>query len=377
MKVFFLLLLILQTFSQEEKPVLVILQFMNQEKSFSKFINQVKSLGKRVEVVDMDTNVQFESYDEFNYDSVYILAPKYTFKSITAHQLKRYVGAGGNVFFAISQVYTSSVKSFLSTFKVTPEDATQGDFTTIKNALFKETTVAFKGVSLEIPKTPAFVSLLSENTLNSKYSNKQHSLVFTFQSLANGRLVISGSVELFSDVNFNNNSDFVIPLIQWAMQEHGKLILKNVQITKIAGAPDVENEGMFFINDTVSVSFDISQKVGGVLTEYNADDVMVEYRFVTPVISNYAQNLKNGSYVFTTVLPDRFGVYTILINYTKPLLSRLEFNKVTPIRPFRHDHVERFQTQCMPFYLAYFSMSVSTVIFVFFYLNYKENPKRD
>ena len=84
---------------------------------------------------------------------------------------------------------------------------------------------------------------------------------------------------------------------------------------------------------------------------------------------------KNGLYNFTTVLPDQFGVYTIRINYTRPLMTHLYYDKVTPIRPWRHDHVERFQIQCYPFYLAFFLMSISSIMFIFFYLNYKDDKK--
>ena len=233
---------------------------------------------------------------------------------------------------------------------------------TIESSLFPSTEINYKGVSMTIPKAESFVPLIKYG-----FSDTEEILAASFQSLTNGRLAIIGSVEMFNDENYENNKKFIQPLIQWVLQLHGKLELKNVQITKLDGKPDIENEGMFFTNDTVSVRFDIEETMNGETKGYSADDVQVEYRYVTPVILDYATNMKNGTYDFTTVLPDQFGVYTIRINYTRPLLTNLYYDKVTPIRPWRHDHVERFQVQCYPFYLAFFLMSISAVIFVFFY----------
>ncbi|EDR29701.1 dolichyl-diphosphooligosaccharide--protein glycosyltransferase, putative [Entamoeba dispar SAW760] len=361
---------IIFSFAHETKPILLVLQFQKQIDSFSQLISMLKNEGKLVETVDMDTPIVFESYGEFNYETVYILAPKYNFVHIKKQTLKSFIAKGGSVFMAYSPVYTKETKSFLELFKVKLSPSTniiENNISTISNSLFPMTTIYYRGISFTLPDSNAFVPLLK--------STSNDILSFTFQSLTNGRLAILGSIDMLNNNYFEKNKQFIQPLLQWSMNIHGKLQLKNIQIIKIDGVPDIENEGMFFTNDTVTVSFDIEQTMNGIVSGYIADDVQVEYRYVTPVILDFAQNLKNGSYSFTTVLPDQFGVYTIKINYTRPLLSSLHFEKVTPIRPWRHDHVARFQYQCYPFYLAFFGMLISTLIFVFFYLSYKELPK--
>ena len=354
----------------ETKPTLIILQFQKQRESYKSFISYIETQTKSVEIVEMDTKITFESFGEYNYHSVYILAPKYNFKQISKNAMKDFISKGGNVFFAISQATNQNVKLFTKMFKVivgSSENVIDKKVETIESSLFPSTEINYKGVSMTIPKAESFVPLIKYG-----FSDTEEILAASFQSLTNGRLAIIGSVEMFNDENYENNKKFIQPLIQWVLQLHGKLELKNVQITKLDGKPDIENEGMFFTNDTVSVRFDIEETMNGETKGYSADDVQVEYRYVTPVILDYATNMKNGTYDFTTVLPDQFGVYTIRINYTRPLLTNLYYDKVTPIRPWRHDHVERFQVQCYPFYLAFFLMSISAVIFVFFYLNYTE-----
>ncbi|KAL7720863.1 Dolichyl-diphosphooligosaccharide--protein glycosyltransferase 48 kDa subunit [Entamoeba marina] len=359
-----------------EQPILVILQFKKQEESYSQFINAIKNEGRLVRVIDMDTPVTFESYGEYHYHSVFILAPKYPFKQITKEQLRDFVAKGRNVFISLSQVYTSPSSQFLQQFHVSTsplsmhlEDSTHAvsspiifETESMNNPIFPHKSITYKGISFELPKR-------KQSTLS---FTKDYSLIFAFQSLTNGRLVGSGSIDMFNNTFYEHNMDCIKTLIQWTIQNHGKLILSNINIDKIDGVPDIENEGMYFINDTIKITFDINQIMNGIESGYVADDVQIEYRYVTPVIRDFALNYKNGSYEFTTVLPDQFGVYTIKLNYTRPMLSALSFEKVTPIRPQRHDHVERFQQQCYPFYLAWIGMLFSTIIFVFLYVSYKE-----
>lgn len=354
------------------KPTLLILQFEKQRELFQSFITLLQSQGKTIEVVIMDDEITFESYGEYNYESVYVLAPKYSFKQISKNDFKKFISNGGNVFFTVSQVSTSNVKSFLQLFKVTlgnNEKHIEKNVKIEKNNLFPETEVFFRGVPMEIPTSNAMIPLIKDG--NGKTSGI---LAFAFQGMTNGRLSVISSVDMFNDVNFEMNKKFIVPLIQWVMHKHGELELKNVQFTKLDGKPDIENEGMYFTNDTISVTFEIEETMNGKTSKYLADDVQVEYRYVTPVILDYATHDSTGLYNFTTVLPDQFGVYTVRINYTRPLLTNLYFDQVTPIRPWRHDHIERFQKQCYPFYLAFIMMSLSTVLFVAIYLNY-ENDK--
>ena len=362
----------------ETKPTLIVLQIEKQKETFKSFISYIEQQTKNVEIVTMDDKITFESFDEFNYHSVYILAPKYNFKQISKNTMKNFIAKGGNVFFAISQAANQNVKLFTKMFKVVlgnAENVIDKKVETIQSALFPSTEITYKGISMTIPTSDAFVPLIKYG-----FSETEDILAAAFQSTTNGRLAIIGSVEMFNNDNFETNKQFIQPLIQWILQLHGKLELKNVQITKLDGKPDIENEGMFFTNDIVSVTFEIEETMKGETKGYVSDDVQVEYRYVTPVILDYATNMKNGKYNFTTVLPDQFGVYTIRINYTRPLLTNLYFDQVTPIRPWRHDHVDRFQPQCYPFYLAFFLMSISTIIFIFFYLNYndeKPDMKKD
>ena len=69
--------------AQETKPTLVILQIEKQRETYKTFIEMIKTQRENVEVVEMDAQITFESYGEFNYHSVYILAPKYNFKQMS------------------------------------------------------------------------------------------------------------------------------------------------------------------------------------------------------------------------------------------------------------------------------------------------------
>ena len=196
--IFFFILSIVN--AAETKPTLIILQFQKQRETYKSFISSIESQVKSVEIVEMDTQITFESFGEFNYHSVYILAPKYNFKQISKNTMKDFIGKGGNVFFTVSQASNQNVKLFTKMFKIVlgnTNNVIEKKIETIDSSLFPTTEIDFKGISMTIPESDAFVPLIKYG-----FSDTEEILATTFQSLTNGRLAIIGSVEMFNDDHF-------------------------------------------------------------------------------------------------------------------------------------------------------------------------------
>ena len=252
----------------------------------------------------MDDAITFAEYGEFLYETVFIVAPKYAFKAPTKDELRDFIAAGHNVVFVTSPVYTDKVAAFLKAFHLTPtekglllthEREMVNDTTLVRTPavdvpLFPKAPVVYRGIALDthgirafvpIVQAPAGARLAHEGSAQRLLAT--HALVVGFEGLTNGRLVVSGSADMFNDTLLPHNRAVVEALVAWATHEAGRLEMENVRVEKVAGAVDVEQEGMMFVNDTLRVTFDLWTSERGARVPYDADDVLVELRLVDPV----------------------------------------------------------------------------------------------
>ncbi|KAG0481863.1 hypothetical protein HPP92_009947 [Vanilla planifolia] len=163
------------------------------------------------------------------------------------------------------------------------------------------------------------------------------SLVSVVQARNNARVLICGSLDLFSNRflrygvlksgssnkhDKSGNEQFVTEISKWVFHERGHLKVFSVEIYEWSGSS---------------------------WRPYVADDVQVQFYMMSPYV------LKN--------LPTDEKVEYQRLGYTS-----LSLSKQIPVRPFSHNEYERFIPAAFPYYGASFSTMVGFFIFTVVYL---------
>ncbi|XP_027163114.1 dolichyl-diphosphooligosaccharide--protein glycosyltransferase 48 kDa subunit-like [Coffea eugenioides] len=206
------------------------------------------------------------------------------------------------------------------------------------------------------------------------------SLVSVVQARNNARILISGSLKMFSNQFFrygvqkagsptkhdkSGNEQFLTEISKWVFHERGHLKAVNVRHHRVG---EVDEPSMYRINDDLEYSVEIFEWTGANWEPYVADDVQVQFYMMSPyVLKNLSTDLK-GVYHTSFKVPDVYGVFQFKIEYQRLGYSSLSLSKQIPVRPFRHNEYERFITAAFPYYGASFSMMAGFLLFTIFYL---------
>ncbi|KAF1899073.1 hypothetical protein Lal_00019194 [Lupinus albus] len=201
------------------------------------------------------------------------------------------------------------------------------------------------------------------------------SLVSVIQARNNARILISGSLSLFSNRFFRSsvqkagspikhgksgNEQFLTEISKWVFHERGHLKAVNVQHHKIGEA---EEPAMYRINDDLEYSVEIYEWSGTTWEPYVANDVQVQFYMMSPYVLKTLSTDGKGRYFTSFKVPDVYGVFQFKVDYHKLGYTTLSLSKQIPVRPFRHNEYERFIPAAYPYYGAAFSMMAGFFIF--------------
>lgn len=265
----------------------------------------------------------------------------------------------------------------------------------------KVTHILFRGVGQEVRDSPLNYRLLSASSTAysghfdgkgaaPKILGKRNTLVSALQARNNARVVISGSLHLFSDVAFraklqkydvdakaaplgqSGNEDFAIEVSKWAFQERGVIRYRDVHHSKANG----ETPNMYTIKDEIKYSIVIEELKDGKWVPYVANDVQLEFIMLDPYIRTNLKHEGNGKYTTQFTAPDVYGVFTFKVDYHRVGLSGINAISRIPVRPFRHDQYERFIPSAFPYYAGAFSMLAGLFIFSVVFLYHNDDKKK-
>ena len=215
-------------------------------------------------------------------------------------------------------------------------------------------------------------------------------LVSAFQSRLNSRVVWAGSLDLFSDA-FNTaetgNEAFLADLTSWTFG--GKSIVRVESARHYAGrdtADKVQKE-QYRIGEEMVYELVLSEWSGekwgapspAALTDLQLEVTMLDPHLRIPLIASTELSHRSSSsrtYTARFKLPDRHGVFTLLVDHRRQGMSWLESKMQISITPLRHDEYERFFTGAMPYYVTAGSMVVAWLIFSALWLGIKEHDER-
>ncbi|XP_078433063.1 dolichyl-diphosphooligosaccharide-protein glycosyltransferase 48kDa subunit family protein [Wolffia australiana] len=205
------------------------------------------------------------------------------------------------------------------------------------------------------------------------------SLVSVVQARNNARVLISGSLDLFSDRLFKHgvvksansiheksgNEQFAVQISKWVFHERGHLKAVNVRHHKIG---EIVEPAMYRIKDDLEYLVEISEWSGERWEPYVADDVQVQFYMMSPYVLKTLTANEKGLYSAAFKVPDVYGVFQFKLEYKRLGYTTLSLSKQIPVRPFRHNEYERFIPAAYPYYSASFSAMAGFLIFSFVYL---------
>nr|KJB79491.1 hypothetical protein B456_013G052700 [Gossypium raimondii]KJB79492.1 hypothetical protein B456_013G052700 [Gossypium raimondii] len=206
------------------------------------------------------------------------------------------------------------------------------------------------------------------------------SLVSVVQARNNARILITGSLSMFSNRFFRSgvqksgsstkyeksgNEQFLTELSKWIFHERGHLKAVNVKHHKVG---ETDESALYRINDELEYSVEIYEWSGTSWEPYVTDDVQVQFYMMSPYVLKTLSNDKKGLYSASFKVPDVYGVFQFKVEYQKLGYTSLSLSKQIPVRPYRHNEYERFIPTAYPYYGAAFSTMAGFFIFSFVHL---------
>lgn len=413
----FTLLLIISTHSLSLSPenpknrrILVLVDELVIKFSHSIFFNSLQSRGYQLDFhLFDDPNIYLQRYGQYAYDGLIIFAPNADRfgGSINQAAVLEFVDSGRDLIVALDANSSDLIRDIATECGVEFDEdpavmvvdhtsyalsKTEGDHTLVASDDFIgsdvilgskkiEAPVLFRGIGHTInPSNSLVLQVLSASPASysvnpaSKLLNaptltgSRISLVSVVQARNNARILISGSLKMFSDryirsgvqkagsstrYDKSGNEQFVTELSKWIFHERGYLKAVNVRHHKV-GLTD--EPSMYTVTDNLEYSVEIYEWSGVNWEPYVADDVQLQFFMMSPYVLKTLSTNKKGLYHTSFKVPDVYGVFQFKVEYQRLGYTSLSLSKQIPVRPYRHNEFERFIAAAYPYYGACFSM---------------------
>lgn len=427
------------------KRTLVILDDLESIQSYSIFFSDLTKRGHVLSFFQAESSdLKLKMYGETLYDNLVFFAPLTDrFSLISFEDITEFSNEGGNILIAVNKETSDAVRDFVETFGFSLDKkgsevidhfnsensvdvSLQHVNIVTKNSIrspsilgdyardTKSSPVLFHGVGHSIDaKSVLSVSVLrGSETAYSASPNKpigdlpesagQDSLlVSAVQARNNARVVLSGSLDLFSNEFFrahlsshgnqqSGNELFCRELSRWALGESGVLRFRDISHRKSDGTPpDVilhekerpdlpqslfpdpeitRNSLVYRIKDEIVYSMVVEELENGNWIPFSTNDMQMEFVMMDPYIRKTMVADNKGKFVASFVAPDSYGVFKFRVLYRRPGYSVLHAETQVSIRPFKHDEYERFIFSATPYYSSAISAAVALLLFSIMFL---------
>ncbi|BBH09439.1 dolichyl-diphosphooligosaccharide-protein glycosyltransferase 48kDa subunit family protein [Prunus dulcis] len=402
-----------------DRRILVLLDDLALKSSHSLFFKSLQSRGFELDFkLADDPKISLQRYGLYSYDALILFSPSVDRfgGSIDLAAILDFVDSGHDLIIAADTNASDLIRQIAVECGVDfDEDPaavvidhtsyavsdTEGDHTVIASDDFIKSDVILGSKKIEAPVLFQGIghTVNSENSLvlkvlsaspsaysanpKSKLSNPPPltgsaiSLVSVVQARNNARVLISGSLSLFSNRSKvqkagspkkhekSANEQFLTELSKWVFHERGHLKAVNVRHHKVGEA---DEPAIYRINDDLEYSVEIYEWHGKSWEPYVADDVQVQFYMMSPYVLKTLSTDQKGSYFTAFKVPDVYGVFQFKVEYQRLGYTSLSLSKQIPVRPFRHNEYERFIPAAYPYYGAAFSMMAGFFIFTVVHL---------
>ncbi|XP_022775274.1 dolichyl-diphosphooligosaccharide--protein glycosyltransferase 48 kDa subunit-like [Durio zibethinus] len=405
-----------------DRRVLVLLDDFSLKSSHSIFFNSLKSRGFNVEFkLADDPSLSLQRYGQYLYDALILFSPS-TERfggSLDLAAVIDFVDSGHDLIVAADASASDLIKNVATECGVDfDEDSsamvidhksyaisgTEGDHTLIASDDFIQSDVVlgktkidapvlFKGIAHSVNAANGLVlKVLSASSsaysanLASKLlrppllSGSAISLVSVVQARNNARIMITGSLDLFSNRLFrtavqkagspfkfekSGNEQFVTEISKWVFHERGHLKAVDLRHHKVG---ETDEPAMYRIKDNLKFYVEIYEWSGKSWEPFVADDVQVQFYMMSPYVLKTLSTDGKGLYHASFMVPDIYGVFQFKVDYHRLGYTSLSLSKQIPVRPFRHNEYERFITTAFPYYGASFTTMAGFFFFSIVYL---------
>lgn len=235
-------------------------------------------------------------------------------------------------------------------------------------------------------------------------------LVTALQARNNARVLVSGSLEMFSNTYFRavnsatgelvGNELFCTELSKWTFGEAGVLRFRDITHHTLAGTPPdiilhekdrpdlpttlfpdpelTRNSLVYRIKDEIVYSMVVEEFEGGVWRPFAASDMQLEFVMLDAYVRTNmtcSDPTTPGKCTAQFTAPDDYGIFKFRVLYRRPGYSVLHAETKVSIRPFKHNEYERFISSAFPYYFSAFSCMAAFLVFSIFFLYSDSNDK--
>jgi len=212
-------------------------------------------------------------------------------------------------------------------------------------------------------------------------------LVTALQARNNARVLISGSLDLFSNEFYSGNAakasaagsskvasgnqEWVKNVVAWTFQETGLVRHSNVR-HYTAADPDTCCPDTYRIKDDVVFEVTVEEWNGKAWVPLKDDGIQLEFVMLDPYVRQGLTHDGKGKYTAALTLPDVYGVFTFKVDYKRLGFTGFSVNELVAVRPFRHDEYPRWLVPAWPYFASAFSMMGGFFVFSVVFLHNKE-----
>nr|GMD00128.1 dolichyl-diphosphooligosaccharide--protein glycosyltransferase 48 kDa subunit [Ipomoea batatas] len=403
--------------SPTSRRVLVLLDDFSIKSSHSLYFKTLENRGFNLEFrLADDPKIALQRHGQYLYDALILFSPSIDRfgGSVDAASILDFVDSGHDLILAADASASDLIREIVTECGVDfDEDPaalvidhmsyavsdTEGDHTLIVATDFIqsevilgskaiEAPILFQGIGHSVnPANNLVLKVLSASSAaysanpKSKLSNPPAltgsaiSLVSVIQARNNARILIAGSLSMFSNRFFRSgvqkagsptkhdksgNEQFLTEISKWVFHERGHLKAMNVTHHKVG---EVDEPSIYRITDDLEYSVEIYEWSGASWVPYVADDVQLQFYMMSPYVLKTLSTNQQGVYHTSFKVPDVYGVFQFKVEYQRLGYTSLSLSKQIPVRPFKHNEYERFITAAFPYYGASFSMMVGFFIF--------------
>nr|CAG4644763.1 EOG090X05EE [Leptodora kindtii] len=212
-------------------------------------------------------------------------------------------------------------------------------------------------------------------------------LIAALQARNNARVVVSGSLDFFSDAFFTSgvekalggvqysksgNEELSEALTRWVFKEEGVLRVGQVKHHRVG---ENESPQSYTIMEKVVYAIEVEKLEGDKWVPFTADDIQLEFVRIDPFVRTTLRSRDDGVFQTEFVIPDVYGVYQFKVDYTRVGYTSLHSATQISVRPLEHTQYERFIVSAYPYYASALSMMGGVFIFSYLFLHYRDEAK--
>ncbi|KAG9510541.1 Dolichyl-diphosphooligosaccharide--protein glycosyltransferase 48 kDa subunit, partial [Fragariocoptes setiger] len=231
--------------------------------------------------------------------------------------------------------------------------------------------LVYSGTSLRMATSELTLEILTAD------EEPRDLLIGATQARNNARVLVSGSLDFFSDKAFEAskqaNKKLADELTRWTFKEKAVLRFSDVTHKKVG---ETKQPDGYTIMDDIIYKIKIEQYENGEWSTYRGDDVQLEFIRIDPFVRTTMKQ-DGDYYVAQFKVPDVYGVYKLVVDYKHEGLTYIFSSTQVSVRPLKHNEYERYIYSAYPYYLSAFLMMVYLYLFSFVFVYYKEKDKNE